>query len=272
MGLTCAGGLGLYLLWGGAKGPGGGGEPGPQAKGGNKKLRDIVVVAPAKEPDLANDPRWHANPDLQKLLPGGRWFTESGMDRHEFFADGTMKKFGAGFDGKKKGTYRITGPESVEMTLNIDAPKSFTPNETTTYTCLMSEDKLAVLEKARGGKPNEYSLVGVYYRLRPDSTGLGRTKVLDPLLAQLKSTKPAERQFACQQLGFLGPDAWPAVPVLIRMLEKEPPEIAACRPLGWIGSKAKDAIPILQKRSQSGDRVVSEQAKVALKGIQENQQ
>lgn len=269
--LTCGGGgLGAYLLWP-AKGPAGLQGPGPQAAGGNKKGRDIVIVAPANETNLADDPKWRADPDLRTLLPGGRWFTESAMDSHEFLADGTMKKFGAGSSGKQKGTYRITGPETVEMTLNMDTPgKSFGPDESKTYTCLMNDDELAVLEKARGGKPNEYALVGKYYRIRPDGTGLGRTKVLDPLLEKLKSKKQGDRDFACSQLAFLGPDAWPAVPDLIRLLEAEPTRTQPCRPLGWIGPKAKDAIPILQKRAASPDRVIADQAGIALKGIQGN--
>jgi hypothetical protein len=268
--LLCGGvSVGGYLLFGGSKNPAPGGGPGPgaQANDGKKKRRDINITSPQELAGIAEDPKWLDNPDLKKLLVGGRWYTSAG-ERHEFRADGTMLRYRL-VSGNMRGTYRVVGAEQLEMTLKgyavPDGPP-FGPGLVETYTCLLAEDELVLLER-RGGN-NEFTASGPYYRLNADGSGLGRSKVLDPLIEKLKSKNKGEQSSACFTLKFFWTDAWPAVPELVRILENDPTASHPMGPLRSIGAKAKPALPVLRKRMNSNNQDLARAAQETIMFIE----
>jgi len=241
--LCGGGGLGAYFVWGKRSSTDPVTDAGTTKKAGKK--RDIVVVH--NQPhyvDLANDPKWLTNPDLNKLFPA-RWRSLGTF--YDVRADGTMERISAFPD---KGTYKITGPESVDITRK---PKTNLPTaaETTiSYIVLVNDDEMAIFtrSKFKDAKPNEYTMEGPFFRMRDDGTGLGRTQFIDPLIQKVKSGAPAERANALGTLGLLGPDAWPAVPEMVRLLDAKHPDVGMVfGTLSKIGPKAKAAVPSLRK-------------------------
>jgi hypothetical protein len=118
--------------------------------------------------------------------------------------------------------------------------------------CLLNDDELAVLKKEEGAKPNEYRLVGHYYRMRDDGAGMGRTKLLDPHIAKLKSTDPKQVTLGLRGLEGYRSAAWPAMPDVVRILESGDPScyLYARSLIRVIGPKARDAVPALRKHLQ----------------------
>src|SRR5262249_35562095 len=67
------------------------------------------------------------------------------------------------------------------------------------------------------------------------------------LVKMVKDPDPTVNWAAIDALGQIGPDAEPAVPILVEALKEESTRGAAIDALGQIGGKARAAVPALEK-------------------------
>ena len=219
----------------------------------NLKKRPITlpISGGSIDPDLANDPKWLEKPDLQKMLPG-RWRRiHDGID---FSPDGILTRHKQ-FSGPP-GSYKVSGPESIQVLGGLQPPLPGQQPSPQNLVVLINEDEVALLQKLNlaDSKPTDHILVGAYYRMRDDGTGLGRIKLIDPEIAKIKGGGN-DAHTACSRLESIGPDAWPALPALIELLEKKDKKVVfqAMGTLAAIGPKAKDAVPVLRKYLKEKD-------------------
>jgi HEAT repeat protein len=123
----------------------------------------------------------------------------------------------------------------------------------------------ALLEALADEQYHVSSWASIYLKtVVPDATAI-------PVLVKLLgNSRDYVRANTAEVLGFMGPEAYQAVPNLVQVLRQDPQPTLRSRAalaLGGIGPKAKDAIPALIQAMQSGDSVLERCARDALRKI-----
>lgn len=208
---------------------------------------DEVARKRHAENKVIEDPKWKKGEQQLARLVVGEW-CNSDFQCGRFYANGTYETVGGfgnlGVNGVAKGTYRIAGPQKIDI-FYTDFPDFNNRGPTSHLFTLLIADEELMLVKEFGGA--ESYKQGPYYRIRPDGGGLGKTKVLDPILKMLKSKTPGERDLALFMLPQIGPTAGPMAPALLDMLKKGDFEAqeTALKVMATFGSECRRVLPTL---------------------------
>jgi hypothetical protein len=202
---------------------------------------DQVAEKRQAEKKIIDDPKWKKGDQVARLIVG-EWRDES-LQCWRFYANGAFEHFPEIV--APKGTYRISGPQKIEL-FHANFPDFNNQGATShPYTLLVGDEEMMLVQEF--GTAQSF-IQGPFYRMRPYGGGLGQTKILDPLLKQLKSKVPEERQAALiSMVPSLGASAAPIAPALIDMLKTGDIETqrAALAVMAELGPQCGRVLPTL---------------------------
>jgi hypothetical protein len=202
---------------------------------------DEVARKRQAEKTILDDPKWKKGDQVARLIVG-EW-RDATLQCWRFHANGAFEHFPE--IAAPKGTYRIAGPQKIDL-VHGDFPDFNNRGPTShPYTLLVGDDEMMLVREF--GAAQSY-MQGPFYRMRPEGGGLGQTKILDPLIKQLKSKVPEERQAALiTMVPSLGPAAAPLAPALIDMLKTGDQETqrAALAVMAELGPQCGRVLPTL---------------------------
>jgi hypothetical protein len=219
---------------------------GYEAGHGVQLLRDAKLDTIAKkrgeQDSLLNDPKWKTGQEAVRLLIG-EW-RQPDAKGWRFFADGSCDFLPSSEHvAVTKGTFRFSSDRKLDLIYQDFVDPSHRGPTHHACTLLIAGDELILLREPTKDRVTD----GPYYRLNPAGSGLGKTKVLDPMLQRLNSMKPEERAEAGRLIGLLGPSAALLVPEMTKLLKQgdEGVGLIVMRLLVGVGPASRDAVPAL---------------------------
>jgi hypothetical protein len=267
-----------------------------QTSGAPKRLDGFVTFAGftdldqlgadrKKEDALRKDRKWVRGAQARELLLG-EW-RDAQFGGYVFGPGGKLSEFDPFAALRQPSSYRIVDDRFLEIT----TPSPFAPLQgqppppnwvdtkpiTRRYEYLVNRDELTLIDAS----PQVVLGVREFYRMPATAGSLAETKLVAPLIADLKGTDAGKRLNALVQLQHLGKSAptalqpltqllystdeavanqaaevlgalqesaAPAVPALVQLLSdpNAPRALKAARVLGNIGPAAKEALPALR--------------------------
>ncbi|QJW94000.1 HEAT repeat domain-containing protein [Frigoriglobus tundricola] len=269
-----------------------------QTGGGSKRVDGFVTFGGFSDLDklnadrkqeaaLRDDPKWVRGPTARERLLG-EWRDESAAG---YLFDRTGRLSALSMFPALPGagpTYRVVDDRYLEIITpspfapmpGHPAPPAFVNTQPTVqrYEYLVNQDELALIDASPNGGLGAHS----YYRFPVRAGSAGQTRLVAPLLADLKSTDPLRRNTSYAKLRQLAKGVAVALPTLIELLrgpdetlmdysvwimsdmkEQAAPAVPALadlargpnaktallavRALGFIGPAAKDALPALRE-------------------------
>jgi hypothetical protein len=261
-----------------------------------------------KEAAVRDDKKWVGGAQARDLLVG-EW-RDQPMNGYVFAPGGKLTEHNAfAMHGGQSPTYRIVDDRYLEIvTPSVFAPQpghppppAFVNTQPTTrrYEYLVNRDELALIDAS----PQPIFGLREYYRMPAQAGSAGDTKLVAPMVADLRGTDALKQQsalFKLKQLGkgaptalpalvelLRGPDAnlssqaadvigemkevgAPAVPALVEQL-RDPNSrraLPAVLALGRIGPAAKEALPTLREvAKKTKDGQTRNEAEAAIRVI-----
>lgn len=247
----------------------------------------------SQESAIRNDPKWVKGAQARELLLG-EWRGEK-ANGYLFGQNGQMIEWNTyGMDLNHKPTYRFVDDRVLEITTRpFDPPPGHPtppgfvnqPPTISKYEYYVNQDELALIDVTSMGIGGAPKLHHIYYRLPVRPGSAGETKLVAPLLADLKGPDIIKRNHALQVLeeiarglavalptllellggsdlfvaeyasfiiGRMKESARPAIPTLLGILQGNNVKraIFAARALGQMGPAARDAVPVLREVMQ----------------------